>query len=59
MQAVAALAAASAAAAAALVASATAEAILASTSDRGVPDFAFSKLIRFNNSSFSFLRVFT
>lgn len=55
----AALAAASAAAAAAFVASATADAILASTSERGVPDFALSKLIRFNNSSFSFFKVFT
>ncbi len=59
MHAVAALAAASAAAAAAFVASATAEAIRASTSDLGVPDLAFSKLIRFNNSSFSFFNVFT
>ena len=59
MHAVAALAAASAAAAAALVASATAAAIRASTSERGVPERALSKLMRFNKSSFSFFKIFT
>lgn len=59
MHAVAALAAASAAAAAAFVASATAEAIRASTSDRGDPDRALSKLMRFKSSSFSFFRSLT